>query len=300
MPQKRLITISSDHLVAEVSTIGAELHSLADNKGRQLIWDGDPAFWTGRAPILFPIIGLLEHGRYRLGEQFYKLPKHGFARHSVFELVERQPDAATFRLCASDATRAAYPFKFVLDVRFSLKSAQLTVAATISNASDAAMPASFGFHPAFRWPLPFGQPRSDHRISFEHQETAPVRRINAEGLLLTEPQKTPIGGNSLKLRDALFLDDALIFDHLKSSRLNYGAGTGPQIEVDFADFPVLGVWTKPDAEFVCIEPWQGLPDPAGYSGDIFDKPGIISIAPGGSKRLAMTISVLDKVTQAEF
>ena len=288
-----VVTISSGRLTAGIAALGAELQHLTDRDGRDLQWDGDPAFWTGRAPILFPVIGLLEDGSYRFDGISYPMPKHGFARHATFETVDRSSDAVTFRLAASDATRAIYPFEFRLNIRFSLADATLSVAATIANAGESAMPASFGFHPALRWPLPFGQPRADHAIRFEHDEAAPVRRIDANGFLLPGPVPTPVAGDTLTLRDELFVDDALIFDRLASRRVSYGAPTGPQLKVDFADFPTLGVWTKPGAGFVCIEPWQGFSDPVGFAGDIRDKPGIIEIAAGDSKRLAMHITLAD-------
>ena len=155
------------------------------------------------------------------------------------------------------------------------------------------MPASFGSHPAFRWPLPFGQPREDHPSRFALHEPAPVRRIDADGFLLPEPQPTPVDGEVLRLRDDLFVDDALIFDRLKSRRVSYGASDGPRLDVEFADFPTLGVWTKPGAGFICIEPWQGFSDPVGFAGELRDKPGMIEIAPGASKRLAMRITLTD-------
>ena len=286
-------TISSDRLTAGIAAFGAELQHLTDTHGRELQWDGDPAFWHGRAPILFPVIGLLEEGSYRLDGISYAMPKHGFARHSTFDIVESVTDAATFRLTASDETRAIYPFEFQLDIRFSLADTTLSIAATITNLGDAPMPASFGFHPALRWPLPFGEPREDHAIRFEHDEAAPVRRIDPNGFLRAEPVPTPVVGDTLALRDDLFVDDALIFDRLTSRRLSYGAPTGPRLDVEFADFPTLGVWTKPGAGFVCIEPWQGFSDPVGFAGDIRDKPGIIEIAPATSKQLAMHITLTD-------
>ncbi|AYJ84603.1 aldose 1-epimerase family protein (plasmid) [Sphingomonas paeninsulae] len=288
-----ITTISSGRLSAGISALGAELQYLTDSDGRDLQWNGNPAFWTGRAPILFPVIGLLEGGCYRLDGISYTMPKHGFARDATFDLVQQAADTITFRLAASDTTRAIYPFEFQLDIRFSLADATLTIEAIISNMGDAAMPASFGFHPALRWPLPYGQPRDEHVIRFEHEEPAPVRRIDGEGFLLPEPQTSPIIGNTLKLRDDLFVDDALIFDQLESRRIEYGALQGPRLTVDFADFPTLGVWTKPGAGFVCIEPWQGFSDPVGYAGDLRDKPGIIEIAASASKRLAMHIGLTD-------
>lgn len=286
-------TISSGRLTAGISALGAELQHLTDSEGRELQWDGDPAVWHGRAPILFPVIGLLEGGCYRLDGIRYPMPKHGFARLSTFDIIDQSADAVTFRLAASDATRAIYPFAFQLDIRFSILDAALTVAAVIANEGDAPMPASFGFHPALRWPLPFGQPRDEHGIRFQYDEPAPVRRVDANGFLLPEPQSTPVAGDILMLRDDLFVGDALIFDRLESRQISYGAAAGPRVVVDFTEFPTLGVWTKPEAEFICIEPWQGFSDPVGYTGDIRDKPGIIEIAPGTSNLLSMHIILSD-------
>ena len=286
-------TISSDRLTAGISALGAELQHVTANGGCELLWDGDPAFWLGRAPILFPVIGVLEGGCYRLDGKSYPMPKHGFARHSTFEIVESATDAVTFRLTASGATRSIYPFEFQLDIRFSIAGARLTLAAKIANVGDTSMPTSFGFHPALRWPLPYGQPRAEHRLRFERDEPAPMRRIDQNGLLLPEPQPTPVIDDTLVLRDELFIADALIFDRLDSRRVTYEAQTGPELEIEFADFPTLGVWTKPGAGFICIESWQGCSDPVGYSGDIRDKPGIVEIAPGSSRQFAMRISLQD-------
>ena len=288
-----LLKIASTGLSAEISTIGAELRNLADASGLPLQWDGDPAVWTGRAPILFPIIGMLAGGQYRLDGETYTMAKHGIARHARFATVMHAADRATLRLEADDETRRAYPFDFRLDIDFALVDACLRMTATISNLDTRPMPASFGFHPALRWPLPYGQPRADHRIRFDHDEPAPIRRIDGDGLLRPEPQPTPVVGDTLLLSDALFVDDAVIFDRLNSRHLHYGAAAGPGLDVRFDDFATLGVWTKPGAGFICIEPWQGCADPVGFSGELRDKPGIVVIEPGASRTYAMTITVGD-------
>ena len=287
------VVIGSDRLTATISPSGAELVRLATSAGVDLQWDGNPAVWSGRAPILFPVIGLLQEGRYRYDGASYTMPKHGFARHSLFAIVAQEPDAVTLRLAASDETRAIYPFEFQLDITFRLAGATLTVTAAVVNLDAKPLPASFGFHPALRWPLPFGQAREDHRLAFPADEPAPIRRIDADGFLRPEPQPTPVTGDTLALRDALFVDDALIFDRLASRSVRYGAARGPQLRADFADFPTLGVWTKPGAGFVCIEPWQGFSDPEDFAGDIRDKPGSFQVAPGARRTLAMTITLED-------
>jgi galactose mutarotase-like enzyme len=286
------LIIQSDTLTAAISPLGAELRRLTTRDGLDLQWNGDPEVWTGRAPILFPVIGVLDGGVYRLDGQTYAMPKHGFARHSTFAVVDVQPRSAIFRLSASDQTRPLYPFEFQLDLEFALDGPKLAIAATVANLGDAPMPASFGFHPALRWPLPFDRPRAEHRIVFEKDEPAPIRRIDADGLLTPQPHPTPVTGRTLALRDDLFVDDALIFDRLQSRRAVYGAESGPQLAVDFQDFAELGVWTKPGAGFICIEPWAGMADPKGFAGDFRNKPGVFEVAPGAGRRLAMSITLL--------
>lgn len=292
MDHLRIISLSSGDLSASISVRGAELQSITDRAGNQLQWDGDPAVWSGRAPILFPFIGLLNGGEYRLDGKTYAMPKHGFARHATFAVVDHHAAGATFRLTASDATRAIYPFDFQLDIIFSLVGPSLTLAAAITNHGAEAMPASFGFHPAFRWPLPFGASRADHRLVFGCTEPAPIRRIDQTGLLIAGPEPTPVVGDTLPLHDELFVNDALIFDRLTSRAVTYGASDGPQLHIAFADFPTLGVWTKPGADFLCIEPWHGYSDPVGFTGDVRDKPGVFEVAPGATRTMAMHIAVI--------
>jgi galactose mutarotase-like enzyme len=284
-----LITIASESLAAAIDPLGAQLSAFRDAANHDLLWGGDPAIWKGRAPILFPIIGELADGRYRLGDQVYRLPRHGFARDRLFGVVEQTASSALFRLDWDAETFASYPFHFQLDIGFALANAGLSVTATIRNLGADTMPASFGFHPALRWPLPYGQPRDDHAIIFEKPEHASIRRLDAQGLVLPDPIPTPVAADTLILRDNLFAHDALIFDALASHRLRYGAEEGPQIRMEFSGLPMLGVWTKPGADFICIEPWHGMADPQGYSGDFRDKPGNFKVPPGGAQECRMTL-----------
>lgn len=283
------ITLQSAELSAQIDPAGAQLSVLRDRAGRDLLWHGDASIWAGRAPVLFPIVGTLADGRYRLGSKHYALSRHGFARGKRFEVVSSTPSHALFRLRADDSTLAVYPFQFELDLAFALEGAALTVQATARNLGAERMPASLGFHPGLVWPLPFGQPRDAHYIELEKDEPAPIRRIDAAGLLAPERHPTPIASNRLRLDDALFQNDVLILDDLRSRSLRYGAETGPRIEMRFPDAKYLGIWTRPNAPFVCIEPWQGITDPQGFAGDVHDKPGIFIVPPGGTHSLTMTL-----------
>ncbi|MEH3107536.1 MAG: aldose 1-epimerase family protein [Sphingomonas fennica] len=286
------VTIGDGGLAATIDPQGAQLLRLTDRDGRDLLWDGDPAWWAGRAPILFPVIGLMAGGGYNLGGERFAMTKHGFARDRRFAVAALSERMALFRLTDDAETRVLWPFAFTLDLLFEVAGEALTVTATIADTGDRAMPASFGFHPAFRWPLPYGAPRDRHRIVFETAEPDPIRRIGPDGLLRPDPVPSPVAGDTLVPDDALFVDDALILDAVRSRRLVYGADGTPQIAVRFEGAPVLGIWTKPGAPFLCIEPWAGLPDPAGYAGDLRDKPGVTSVPPGGTARVTLGIEWL--------
>jgi len=287
-----LTSIVSQGLSADIDAMGAQLFALRDEQGRDLLWNGDPAFWTGRAPILFPIVGALVNDQYRLNGRIYDLPKHGFARRKRFEVAQADASSVTMRLKWDDETLAVYPFRFALDLRFALEASTLTIIASVTNLDDQAdMPASFGFHPALRWPLPYGRPRFEHRLRFEREEPAPIRRIDTNGLVKPDAVATPVAGRDLVLRDDLFVNDAVIFDQLNSRALRYGAPDGPQLEVAFPDTSLLGVWTKPGAGYICIEPWHGWADPEGFAGDIWSKPGIFRVPPGQTRRVSMSITL---------
>jgi galactose mutarotase-like enzyme len=289
---KPWVQLSSADLHVEINPLGAQLSTLRDQGGRDWLWDGDAAFWAGRAPILFPTVGEVAGGSYRLGSKSYRLGRHGFARGKLFEVASATASAATFRLKADASTLEIYPFQFELDMQFAVSGPKLSVTAVVRNLGSTNMPASVGFHPAFRWPLPFGQARAGHFIEFEHDEPAPIRRLTSTGLLSATPHPTPVANRRLVLEDALFQPDVVIFDQFRSHKLTYGAPDGPRLEFAYPDATYLGIWTKPGAPFVCIEPWRGIADPEGFSGDFAAKPGVFSVAPGGTQSLSMTITLV--------
>jgi galactose mutarotase-like enzyme len=286
------VSFTSGALTAAVDPLGAQLSLFRDAAGLDLLWNGDPAFWSGRAPLLFPIVGELAGGRYRLGTTSYQLARHGFARRSAFEVVESTATSAAFRLRADDATSKVYPFRFELQVEFELRGLTLGITTWIRNEGDQEMPASFGYHPAFCWPLPYGQPRAAHFIEFAVDEPSPIRSLDANGLMTPERHTTPIVQRRLALEDSLFQHDALIFDEVRSPSVTYGAQAGPRIRVSYPDAPYLGVWSKPGANFICIEPWHGIADPQGYAGDFTAKPGIFRVAAGATLPIKVAITLV--------
>ncbi|WP_295527695.1 aldose 1-epimerase family protein [Novosphingobium sp. Chol11] len=287
-----LLTISSGALTAQINPLGAELWSLADRQGREYMTDADPAFWAGHAPLLFPVVGSLTEDKLRLDGEEYPLARHGFARRSRFAVTEQGESFVRFRLTDSAETRAVYPFVFALDMAFCLDGSTLAMEAKVFNPGDAPLPFSFGYHPAFAWPLPGGAEKSAHKLVFAEPEPQDVRRVGkADGLLQPEGEPTPVQGRELALSESLFTADALIWTDLASRALSYGADGGAWLDIAFPDTPMLGLWQVPGARYICIEPWAGHADPAGFAGDFRDKPGVMELGAGQRRCFRIDVTV---------
>ncbi|MGC4250075.1 MAG: aldose 1-epimerase family protein [Sphingobium sp.] len=288
------VGIGSDGLRAAIRPLGAELWSLQDAEGRELMTDADPRWWTGHAPLLFPFVGRSRGDVYRWEGRDYPMPQHGFARHRTFALIERAEHSAIFRLEADAETRAAYPFDFRLDMAFVIEGEALQMTATVTNRGEADMPFSFGYHPAFAWPLPYGGTAEEHRVVFEKREPAPVRKVGDEpGLIARESVGSPVKGDTLAPTYAMFEGDALIWDRLESRSLIWGVPGHRRLKIGFPDTPWLGLWQKPGAHYLCVEPWAGMADLVGFTGDVWEKQGIMRLAPGAARAFRMDVALVD-------
>jgi galactose mutarotase-like enzyme len=284
--------LSNSYLSATVKADGAELCSLRDAEGTEILWQAQPV-WPRHAPVLFPIVGRLKNDTLVHDGQPYRLAQHGFARDRRFAWLAHTPTTCRLVLHDDGETRAAYPFPFRFEVAFALDDDALEQSFTVVNTGRTMLPASVGAHPAFAWPLAEGTDKSAHVLTFEHPEPAPVRRL-AEGLLKPAPAPTPVNGQTLPLAPALFAADAVIFDRLSSRSVRFTAPGTEAIEVSWTGFHQLGVWsrmTEADlcGDFLCIEPWFGTASPADFDGEFRDKPGLMLIPPGERRVMTMRI-----------
>ncbi len=283
-------TIRDGGISAVIKADGAELCSLKTADGRELLWQAGPA-WPRHAPWLFPIVGRLKNDELHHRGHTTKVTQHGFARDLRFEWLEQAAQFCTLQLTDSEATRARYPFAFRLTITYRIEADSLQATIEIANPGNETLPASFGAHPAFNWPLAPGQSKQSYRLVFPQAEPAPIRRL-AGGLLRAQPEPSPVQGTVLPLSETLFADDAVILDAIRSRSVRYEGDAGPSIEIAWDGFRELGIWSKPDgAPFLCIEPWRGYASPAGFDGAFADKPGLMHIAPGATERLSCRITV---------
>jgi len=283
-------SISGPGLRATIARKGAEIIQLGDEQGREVLWPGT-APWPRHAPNLFPIVGRLKDDRLRHAGREYHLTQHGFARDREFTWLEATPTTCRLELRDDAATRALYPFGFRFEVAYAVAGNALAVTFTAENPGPGVLPASFGAHPAFRWPLQPGIAKTAHRLEFSDDEPGKVRQAEG-GLLLPGRVASPILGRVLALGEGLFVPDAVILEAPRSDWVRYSAPGAPAVTVAWdSGFPNLGIWSRADADLLCIEPWHGMASPAGFDGDIMDKPGIMHIPPGEMRRAVHRIAI---------
>lgn len=279
--------LHSDAITATIKADGAELCSLRNADGLELLWQAGPQ-WPRHSPLLFPIVGRLKNDQLHHDGRTYPMTQHGFARDLRFEWIERGPASCKLMLTDSAATASRYPFAFQVTVAYQATGADLDVTFEITNTGTKTLPASIGAHPAFNWPLLPGLAKEAYRLTFSRDETAPIRRLK-DGLMRAKPEPSPVKGRTMPLSDGLFTDDAVILDQPASHSVRYAADHGPFIELSWEGFRELGAWSKPGAPFLCIEPWHGFASPADFDGEFSQKPGLMHIAP--AERRAMNYRI---------
>jgi galactose mutarotase-like enzyme len=283
-------TLQADGISATIKADGAELCSLKNGEGLELLWQAGPE-WPRHAPILFPIVGRLKNDQLRDHGKTFPMTQHGFARDREFTWSERGAKSCTLVLADDSGTRLHFPYAFRLAVTYEVEDAHLDVSFELTNTGDVTLPASIGAHPAFNWPLLPGLAKEAYSIHFSREEPEPIRRLK-DGLLREKGEPTPVQGKSLALSEPLFADDAVILDRPASRSIRYSADRGPAINIDWEGFQQLGIWSKPQgAPFICLEPWRGFASPANFDGEFLDKPRIMKLAPAETKILKYRIGI---------
>lgn len=284
-------TLRSNGMSATILAHGAELSSLKTADGLELMWQAGPE-WPRHSPLLFPIIGEVKGEQIHVRGKTYRMLRHGVARDNDFTFTDRSPRSCRLVQADTAETRAQFPFAYRLVLHYELRDSDLVVTMAIANPNDEVLPCSIGGHPALNWPLLPGLPKESYRLTFSHDEPAPIRRLSKDGLLLPDPRPTPIRGKVLDLSKRLFDDDAVILDMLASTSVRFGADKGPALEVSWEGFRQLGIWSKPgSAPFLCIEPWYGFASPVDFDGEFTDKPGLMHIPPGDAREFRYRIGL---------
>jgi len=276
--------IENEFMTASVASLGAELQSLKMKAtGDEYIWQGDPAVWTGHSPLLFPVVGRLKNDCFLYEGRKYDLGKHGFARKTEFE-AKQIHDSRLIMTLKSGAHKESYPFDFLLEIDYELTGKALKVTHRVTNQDGRTMYFSLGAHPGFRCDM-------GDFIEFPEDETAYAYKLDDETKLSTEEKiEQGVYDHRLTVTEDIFAHDALIFEGLRSDHVTLYCGGRKRATVDFGNAPCLGIWAKPGAKYVCIEPWYGMDDAPSATGILSGKKQIVKLAPGSCFRFPMTIT----------
>lgn len=274
--------MENDCLIVTIDDLGAELVSIYDKKySREVIWQGDPAWWKRQAPILFPNVGKYYGGEFLYHGRHYTQDQHGFARDYELERVEESKTSVTYRLVSNEATRKVYPFDFELLITHRLGGDKVDIQWQVKNTGSYEMYFTIGGHPGFNVPVLPGTEYSDYALKFadDQDELKYIHIDMATGTGRPENVYTmPLTNHQYQLSKTLFDLDALVFDGGQIHKAGIVMPDGTDYVTVLCDgFLNFGIWAAPGAPFVCLEPWCGRCDNFGYEGELQDKPGINSL-----------------------
>ena len=289
-------TIKNEKLSVTIAAHGAELSSIYDKANdRELVWQADPAFWNRHAPVLFPNVGKYYGGHFTYNGTDYPMGQHGFARDTEFEQVASGENFVTYRLCADEESKKVYPFDFVLEITHRLNGNRLTVEWNVKNTDDKEMYFTIGGHPAFNVNVLPDTDFEDYSLVFkEGTEKLYYVLLDAESgtAIGDKVYELELTDSKYALKKDMFDKDALVFDggQIEWAALALPDGK-PYIALESKGFPNFGIWSKPGAPYVCLEPWCGRCDNKGFEGEISEKPGIIALKAGETFKKSYDISV---------
>ncbi|QHV98205.1 aldose 1-epimerase family protein [Spirosoma endbachense] len=288
-----MTTLENHHLRVSIRPKGAELTSIFHKStGIEHLWQADPSVWGWHAPNLFPVVGGCLNNQLLVDGKTYPIERHGFARQSIFETTESTATHAVFSLRSSESTRIHFPYEFEFQIIYELNGPALTVTYRVVNEDEKTVFFSVGAHPAFAVPFKPDEAYEDYFIEFEQTESLETHRLSSAGYFNGETKPVATEGNRLLLTKHLFDQDALVFKNLASRRVAIRTDKhAHSVTVDYPAFPYLGIWAKPGAPFVCIEPWLGCADSEGQQKPIEAKEAIQHVEAGHVFNASFTITI---------
>lgn len=282
------IRLKSDELTVTIETLGAEIISVKDKNNKEYIWEADPEVWENHAPVLFPIVSRLIDGKYTYQGIEYSMPIHGFARFHEFDIENKTENSITFLLRSSEETLKMYPFVFEFRVCYTLNGRKISIDYITSNKTKGNMYYSVGGHEGYA----INGGIENYSIVLDNEETLSRYEVQKVGGISENPTLCFNSSRELKLDEKYFEVDAIIFLDMKSDGVALRDDrNGDSIHVSFPGFDSLLIWKKPNAEYVCIEPWAGGPNlPWKPFKDFSEKYRIRKLKEGESEKLTHIIT----------
>lgn len=277
-----MVYLENEQLKIGIKKKGAELASVINKSNAiEFMWQADPSIWPWHAPNLFPIVGGCIENKLLIDGERYPIQRHGFARHMEFRIIESSQEHTILALPYDEDTLKAFPYQFEFHVRFDLKDQDLKVSYKVINQDDQTIWFSFGGHPAFNVPMKDGGRYDDYYIEFPGVDVLLSHQLNSDGLFNGQTREIPLNNNQLRLTKTLFEQDALVMKSIDVEKIWLKSDLHEMsIAVDVNNFNDLGIWAKPGADFICIEPWMGYADREGETVGIDEKAGTVQLQHG--------------------
>ncbi len=287
--------ITSGENYAVLGLEGAQLNSLTKN-GREYLWQGNPDFWAGQAPVCFPIVGVLPDGKAKAFGKECNMKRHGVARINPFEVFEQHKNSVTFVQKSSEETKKQFPFDYELKIKYTIVGDTVTNEYMITNTGNEKLPFVIGGHPAFNCPVDEDECFEDYKIVFDRPVTKPCLRPDHHTGLVDADKKYDVmhGTDTLVLKHDLFEEkDALIFEDCESKSVTLIGKNGRGVRVDFQDMHNLLVWSAVGgAPFVALEPWTGISSCSDEDGTFENKRGMTILDPDETVSFKFKITMI--------
>ncbi len=286
-----IYTIKNENLTVKISSLGGELQSIS-YLGKEYLWQGNPEFWSGRAPLLFPVVARNLNDEIIVDGKSYPMRLHGLLRTAELEMISQKEDSCTFLFKSCDETKISYPFDFEFKITYSLENNKIIHTFEVSNTGADVMYYCLGGHPAISLP---DSTFNDWELVFDKAE--PLNSLFMSPKMLIDGDRTyPIEHKDgvLPLTRDLFHYNTLIFENLKSTKLSvrtkdkkFGA------TVDISDFPTLGIWTLQEdgADYICLEPWHGMGQRIGETSSLKDRHDVLALNPNETSKKTFSIEL---------
>lgn len=274
--------LENEYIKIEVESLGAQQKSLVDKKScQELLWEGNPDYWSEVSPLLFPFVGKCRKYEYSYCGKSYPMIQHGFAKDMEFQLEYQGKDRLILYIEDTPETYENYPFHFRLEVEYGLEERSVLVEWRVHNRGKEIMPFSIGGHPGFICPTQADQAQGKNRtacslrlIGAEGREQIEKLCVGDDGLLNGETSVLKLNQGILPVTEHLFDQDALLLCRQEITAIGICDSSGQEYVRMESDTPVWGIWSMPDngASYVCLENWFGVCDRFDYAGSLEERP----------------------------
>lgn len=285
------------HVQMLTSKFGGELISFKLDgieklhQGKDCVDENGKVYWKRHSPVLFPIVGKLRKNQTMINGKTYEIMQHGFARDMEFEPITKLDNFHSYVLKSNKNTLARYPFEFELYTTYRLDENKLTTIYKVINTGNVNMPFGIGGHPAFKIDLE-ELVKGNYYLEFDEPEDKIHFLYLVDGLVgINYANNIMVDKKIINLNKNSFNNDAIIMKGITSKKISLKNKQTNKtlLKMDFSGFPYLAVWSKPNAPFLSIEPWQNTADTVKTSGIFAEKTDIITLKPNESFECKYTV-----------